>query len=598
MLPFLATPWALVGLLALPALVAIYWLRSRFRRVPVSSLMLWADQREARQGGLRLDRLQTPLIFFLELVALALLAVAAASPFAATGQEPRPLVVVLDDSYSMRAGGDDSPRHLAAAALRDELERGERYVVRFVLAGDAPQTLGEPVQTAQEALALLDGWKCRAPAARLEAAVGLAGELGGERAVILVLSDHAPAVPPEGGRIQWWAFGSPRPNVAFITAARSGREGQERCLLEIANLAAEPHTTILVVEAEGGNLLHRATLPLGARATRRVVLKLKAGTAGVMARLDNDALDVDNHLTLFPEDRPPVRALVRIKDETLRPLVEKALRASGRVKPGLGPADLLFTDDEEVEPGGPETWLVRILVEKEAEAYVGPFILDRNHPLTEGLALGGVVWGAGKAERRPGLPVVLAGNVPLLTDSESTSGRHELRLRLRPDLSTLQDRPAWPSLLLNLVEWRAAQSPGLRRVNLRLGESAVLTVPAGVETVEVMTPDDSRRTVPVHGRRAIIHAEDVGHYRAHSTAGRHDFAVNALNPEESDLTACASGRWGEWVPDNAQGLKARSLAWLLLLLLLAILTAHLAVVARGGWRVASQSAATTRRALA
>ena len=48
MLPVFLTPWALAGLVALPALAVIYYLRSRFRRQPVSSLMLWQRQREAR----------------------------------------------------------------------------------------------------------------------------------------------------------------------------------------------------------------------------------------------------------------------------------------------------------------------------------------------------------------------------------------------------------------------------------------------------------------------------------------------------------------------------------------------------------------------
>jgi len=72
---------------------------------------------------------------------------------------------------------------------------------------------------------------------------------------------------------------------------------------------------------------------------------------------------------------------------------------------------------EDADPDRPDTWVVRLLVEKEAEAFVGPFVLDRSHPLTEGLSLQGVVWGAGPGKSLPGLPVVLAGNVPLLTDA-------------------------------------------------------------------------------------------------------------------------------------------------------------------------------------
>src|SRR6185295_6238736 len=140
---FLAFPLALLGLLAVPALVAIYWLRNRSRRQVVSSLMLWMDQRQLKEGGLLVDRLQTPLLFFLELLSILLLVLAAAGPIVRAGHGTTPLVIVLDDSFSMLSGGADSPRHRAEEAVKKKL-RGEHYsAVRIVLAGDAPQMLGE-----------------------------------------------------------------------------------------------------------------------------------------------------------------------------------------------------------------------------------------------------------------------------------------------------------------------------------------------------------------------------------------------------------------------------------------------------------------------
>ena len=80
MVPTFTLPLGFLSLLAIPGLVAIYLLRTRSRRYPVSSLMLWANQRRAREGGLRVERLQTPLLFFLELLAIILLTLAIASP--------------------------------------------------------------------------------------------------------------------------------------------------------------------------------------------------------------------------------------------------------------------------------------------------------------------------------------------------------------------------------------------------------------------------------------------------------------------------------------------------------------------------------------
>src|SRR4051794_38600873 len=201
MLPLFTYPLALAGLAGVPLLVGIYLLRNRFRPLPVSSLMLWLDPREARQGGTRVRRLQTPLLFVLELLAILLLVLAAAEPRLRFSQSARPLVVVLDDSFSMLAGGDDSARREGRRAVLNLLRTRPPSSVRFVLAGDKPVTLGDPVQTVSEAEALLDGWQCHAPGAQLDGALGLAADLAGDLGLLLVVTDHPPAeniVPAKG----------------------------------------------------------------------------------------------------------------------------------------------------------------------------------------------------------------------------------------------------------------------------------------------------------------------------------------------------------------------------------------------------------------
>jgi hypothetical protein len=585
MLPFFTHPLALAGLAAaVPALVAIYWLRRRFRRHPVSSLMLWLDPKAPREGGSRIDRLQLPLLFFLELAALVLLLLAAADPQVQSAQRSRPLVVVLDDSFSMRAGGADSPRSRASRALEDELHRSPRYSVRFVLAGERPQILGEPVRTVGEALTALEGWHCRAPTARLDQAVVLASELGGELALILVLTDQMPPVAPGQGRVQWWAFGKPEPNLAFVTAARTWRDGTERCLLEIANLSDNPQTTSLVIEAgEPPAEVQRSAPRIGPRETHRVILQLPEGTPALRARLGLDALDYDNQVTLLPTRPRPVRVQVRVADEALRRPLDRALKAIREALFSENRVDILFTDGVDDEEA-PDAWRVRLVKDKDGAAYTGPFVIDRAHPLTEGLSLQGIIWGAGKSVEVPGAPVVLAGNVPLLTDQE-IGARREVRLRLRPDLSTLQDSPAWPVLVWNLLQWHAAAAPCLGRPNIRLGEETALTFSRPPDAVEVTAPDGSTRRVPVADRRVIVRAEDIGVYTIRNSqdpAPLASVAANALARDESDMSAAATGRWGDWLDETSLRLEYQSVSWLLLLLALGVVTVHLVLVARGG----------------
>ena len=112
-----AVPWALLGLVALPAVAGIYLLHNRSRPRSVSSLMLWTDQALPRQGGRTLQRMQLPLLLLLELFILAMLVLAAVNPHMQLGATRQAVVVVLDDSFSMTAG-PESPRTLALAELR------------------------------------------------------------------------------------------------------------------------------------------------------------------------------------------------------------------------------------------------------------------------------------------------------------------------------------------------------------------------------------------------------------------------------------------------------------------------------------------------
>ena len=594
MIPTFTLPLGFLSLLAIPGLVAIYLLRTRSRRYPVSSLMLWVNQQQARQGGLRVERLQTPLLFFLELLVIILLALAVAAPIIRTTQGAIPLMVVLNDSFSMLAGSGDTPRSRAIAALEEQSRwvgrfnplANRRYTVRYVLAGTEPQVLNEATRTADEAIAQLDAWRCLSPSADLGAAISLAAELGGQKTLILVLTDEPPPQILGEDRMQWWAFGNPRANIAFVNATRTATDSGERCLLEITNLSPHVGSTELIVEVDdaavqsSSSLLHQSILEIDPRATRRIFLNLPPKTPAVRARIGNDVLTIDNEVVLLPQRRKPVRVDIRIQDPQFRSLVEDALASTDRAIPAKTGPELVFLDETAVADDSTEAWSMRVITEPTASAYLGPFVIDWTHPLAEGLSLDGVVWGAGTKEQFMGTPIITAGNVPLLTDTEQFTGAHEIRLRLRPDLSTLQNSPNWPILMWNLLQWRASQTPGLERTNLRLGEVAVLTTKLGITSVEVVSPDGETLVRPVLDRAINLKAEAVGIYEIRAGVDKYAFSSNALYQAESDLTNKATGRWGDWGEATLRWWGYYSFAWFFLLLALGILTLHLLFVKR------------------
>ncbi|MFA9478600.1 BatA domain-containing protein [Phycisphaerales bacterium AB-hyl4] len=577
-MPVFVLPLALLGLTALPALAAIYWLRNRHRRQVVSSLLLWVDERQPREGGVRVRKAQTSLLFLLELIALLLLATAAADPRVLWSEQPTVYVVVLDDAFSMQAGeGDDTARARAVAALRDEL-RGQRFAVRFVLAGERAQLLGEPVERWPDAARVLEGWRCESPRSSLPTAVAMAREIGGAEARVIVLTDREPTRGMEAGRLLWWAFGASRANVAFVNAVRSVADGAgDRAMLEIANLSDEAARPTLSVNGASQQL----TLATGER--RRLWFDLPADTGPLIAELSDDALAFDNRVVLQPARAPRVSVALAIADERSREMWRQALAATGRARLVSGPADVLITDAAAALPSvAAGTWTLRLRHVDEPAALTGPYIIDQGHPLNTGLSLAGVVWAGGREVEMPGMPLISAGEAVLLSHVRRGAGADVLHMQWRPDLSTLPRMLTFPALVWNLLDWRADHLPGPSETNLRLGMMSRIVAPPGVDAVELISPTDERHRLTLMDAVATWEATRVGEWQVRVGEEAYAVAVNALEAGTSDLRGATSGRWGDRLDERSLTERYQAVSWVLLLVVLGALTLHGYFVWRGG----------------
>ncbi len=626
MIPFLTYPLALLALATVPALAAIYILRNRFRRRQVSSLLLWRFQVQSKAGGAKVHRLQLPLLFFLELLALLLLVVAATGPHWKLPQSQRPLIVVLDDSFSMHAVRDGVSAQTRAKIFLEKLFRHQPPPsTRLILAGTETRSLGSTAKSWREVNELLSQWKCWSPNAAIDSAIALAAELGKQQANILVLTDHNPAEEKiSNQRLEWHAFGLPLDNFAIVNASRTAFGDQDRCLLEVANFSSGARSTKLLVQT-GSNAPQGSLITLGAHETQRLVFNISSSAPSLHATLETDSLAEDNEVQLLPPVRKRVRVQVALTNENLSALVNRTLDATGLRSSGdalvAGPGatgdgaspppsatgrrrydpELVIHETDAVT--GSNSWSLRWLGAGATNAYTGPFIVDNSHPLADGLALEGVVWAAAAVTNSPGdVPVILAGNVPLLSVHEDVSGRRQLTLNFNPSLSTLQSTPDWPVLFWNILSWRISEMPGLRESNARLGAEVILKT--ADETVTVTQPDGVKKVFPKTGGELALETPVPGIYSvavsgtgfqpvsgatSSSASKEHTgkmpvplkFSVNLLAADKSDLSACATGKWGAWSEDTERRLAEASLVWIFGLLALALLTTHLYLVATG-----------------
>jgi hypothetical protein len=424
----------------------------------------------------------------------------------------------------------------------------------------------------------LDQWTCRAPAASLEAAITLASELGRQQANILVLTDHAP-VDKElaSGRLEWHSFGAPLANVAIVNASRTANGEQDRCLLEIANFSGQPARTRLLVSA-GSNDVQQSSLALAPNEQQRLVFNLSAATPRVEVALDADALSDDNRIQLLPPIRKRVRVQVSLTNAALSTLVERTLAATG-LRASISDDPQIVIHQSDTSPGS-NAWSLRWIIPEKASAYTGPFVIDSSHPLAQGIALEGVVWAAAPmTNSSSAVPVILAGNVPLLSGYDDLLGRRFLTLNCDPALSTVQSTPDWPILFWNILSWRAAQLPGLLDSNARLGAEVLLQT-AG-EPVVVTWPDGTVKSFPKTADQLALETPLPGLYSVAMGRTTNSFAVNPLAADESNLQSCATGQWGKWQEDVEHRFEQRPMAWLFGLAALGLLTAHLWLLAAG-----------------
>lgn len=564
----LIAPWTLAGgALAALALLAIYFFRRRNRERSVSSLLLWAAVRPPTAGGRHREPPRLPPAFWLELAVLSLLALAAAEPLLPLTHRARPLVVVLDDSLSMQVAREES-----RGVVESELSVSAYSPIRIVLAGTTPRMAGTAASSSSEALRQLAQWTCLAPSGDLETAIAMALQTGGSNALILVITDHAPPNNLPHGRLKWIARGRPVANVAFIAAARSAAE-RDRATFEIANFAESPQATTLTI-SRAGVALQRRRIELAARGRKRVDVDLPVG-GGVIDAAISGGPAFDDRVTLLAERRPPVRVRIDIADPTLRELVTSALDASHEAINADSAPELLITDHPVLKTPAETSWRLELDGRKAAGAFIGPFTVDRTHPLAEGVALEGVIWGAPLLpETASGKPVILTGGHMVLAD-EPTAHGHVVRLALDPAASNLQRSPAWPALLWNLLDWRRSAAPGVLYANVPLGGSAAVTLDGESETAEVRAPDGSvRRAVASGGPIVRIEATQPGVWTVRAKGIAFRFSCNALVPEESDFSRAVSGVWGGWSGEAQESNGRVDVSPLLLLLALAVLVGH------------------------
>lgn len=578
------------------AVIAVYIFHRRPREQPVSSLLLWQGLIQPGGAGRQRERLRAPWLLALELLAIALLALAAAVPLLTAQTAGRSVIVILDDSMSMAA--TDAAGRSAQDRAREQfdalLKRYSPSRSALILASGSPSLLGMSFESMAQAEEALETWTARSGSADLLGAIRLGLNLATEATDIVVLTDHTPPADIDlGPRVRWIALGEPAPNVGFTSAARS-TTGPPSAIIELTNFSEQPASRAIIVETTGSEP-RTQTVSLNPGQTARYRLPISAETE-VTLRLDPpDALEADDILTLVPEDTRPVSVNIRAAGQTLTQAAERWLSADpDATRSAVSAPELLITDDLDPAPAG--AWPIRLVAPTGSpSAYSGPFIISRDHELAEGLDLTGLIWATDLAAALPDPPagfgqridpVLVLANTTIIEHRRDAVGNRETLLSIDFDRSNLEDHIAWPVLLANAARQRRAARPGPVVANSRIGQPVRISTPPD-QTDPIIITDPAGQTRTLRLNEADFTPPLPGRYTV--AIGPRTFPLSALPvaPAESDLSQAQTRTVEpEAVEGVASAVTTRNLAWLLAILAAIALATHALLVSaiyrRGG----------------
>ncbi|MFO0646670.1 MAG: VWA domain-containing protein [Polyangiales bacterium] len=566
------------------AVVVLYLLKLRRRRVPVPSSRLWARVLQPKPASNLFAMLKRLLSLLLQLVLFGLIIAALGDPrlkgAAAAG---RSIVVLVDGSASMKA--TDVPgtraRQGRDAVLRMVREMGPADRMLLAQMDAEVTTLTPMTDDPAELEAALRNYAPRDTGADLAKGLrfGLDALQGATSPELVVVGDGAYDPPRDaGGEVRLG-----RVPLRFVGVGRRGRnvgitafaarrypldKSRYEVLVELRSWSDRTERVELTLSADGAPVdASRLTLEPGASVQR--VLPDRTGADGTLeasVRFEDGSRDDlpadDRAYATLPERRrarvlsvtegnryleaalllddyldvveaTPAEATARLQSERFDVVIFDKVTAP--VPPGTGVIWL--------RPEGPDAPMER--APGYAQAPAGTALrfehVAQSHPvvrfasdLEEG-HVGRIVRYTPTAADR-----VIASSAagPMLIAGERRGGRFVL-MSFDVRESDVALLISWPVMILNAIDWFTGEDPAYLS-SFRTGEVWRVPVAAGVERATVEPPHGPRFTASVFEGRAVFLGAEAGFYRVHSGDEHRLAAGNLIDARESDCRPSAT----------------------------------------------------------
>ena len=576
-MPIFTNSSAIWGTLIFLGLIAIYIYKRRSRNIVVSSIMFFAKSKSTAEGGQKLHKLQTPLLFFIELMIFLFIILAIADPMSLQNGQLVPVTVVLDDSLSMTAGGEDSPQKLGIKYLENNIFSQSLYRITLIKSGVKSRIMVRRDMTPVEAENLLRNWTCESNTSNLMESVSQALEMSDEDGIVIVLTDHINSKQTSNA-VKWVSFGKPLDNFGITGANRINNGNNDRCFFEFTNFSnTEKELNAEIQDITNNSILEKVTGKIGAKSSRRLILKVRNQDAVLKAVIKNDNVSYDNEAVLLPVKREKLRVKLLFGDKFVENIVKKAVLSTEMAKISSEKAQVIISDRL---IKGDEYVLTQLVIPNATETYyLSKYIAaDKEHVLTSDLNIENAAWAVNPNFKRNGKTLLAAGELPLLCLNEESDIWATVYFNCCLKKSNIYQTTFWPVFFYNFLDWSSHRQEGPIYYNYRSGSKIEVCVDNNTSSLFIQNESDKNEPIEsiAKNNKAIFNASKPGLYTIFDKDKNKNYkvSVNLCSYEESDLSEASSSNELPQIITNDSMFHFESVKWWFILIAFILLLIH------------------------
>lgn len=369
--------WALLGI---PAVIAIHFLQHKTRERTTATLFLLEAMAPEDLEGRAWERLRTSRPFWMQILAVLLLAWVLAAPCWPREDAHQTAVFVLDESADMAPF-----RKEAIRAVHQDMDaiRKTGVPTTWILLGSSPS--GMPFYRGTDsvrALQALENWQPKRTTHNLSPSLGTAASLAGTSGITRLVTSTPLRVPP--GQCAR-GVGKPLDNVGFAGIAPAENTAGDGWRIAVKNNSLSPVRKTIAIHAGEGKTPYTRQISIRPGTVSEFQFRLPPGCDRAMLELPPDNFPADDTLLLVRTKPKPISIhslLPGPEERTFRKIWESIPGFS--VEPSLAAALHLAAEDRP-RPEHPAIILAANGTEASGK------VTAEQHPLTDGLNWSGLL---------------------------------------------------------------------------------------------------------------------------------------------------------------------------------------------------------------